>query len=406
MLTLLTGNPRKYEPLAELLDRLEIRAQAPDFELPELQHADFPTVLKHKARRAAEAFGKPCLVDDSGLVLDAYPGFPGPMTRQVCHLLGAAGLERLLAGVTSRGRMVCHLGCLIDGELWQWQGEVAGRLDPSRSAASGAMPLTQWFVPDEDGPSAVFAHRRRALEALGRDLAELRRAFSGQPACGAGEAVPASASCVFCAEFAGSAASVYREILGAEAPSRILHSTKHFVVFPPLGEFVEGGLLLATREHIPSMADLPESYYGELESLMEETARLLAAHYGCPPLFFEHAPAAPGEKGTCCVDHAHLNVFPVRADVHAHLERFPHAALGRMAELKNGRQAYLFLQANDGRRFVYHAGIVPSQYVRRIVTAELGMPQRWHWREYLGLEELKRTQAALAGWRCPDGQTP
>ena len=62
-------------------------------------------------------------------------------------------------------------------------------------------------------------------------------------------------------------------------------------------------------------------------------------------------------------------------------------------------QAYLFLQTNVGTRFVYDAGIVPSQYIRRIVTAELGMPERWHWRDYLGLEELERTAATLAGWR-------
>ena len=67
--------------------------------------------------------------------------------------------------------------------------------------------------------------------------------------------------------------------------------------------------------------------------------------------------------------------------------------------VRSGTRPYLFLQTNEGRRFVYDAGIVPSQYVRRIVTAELGMPERWHWREYLGLEELKRTFAALSGWR-------
>ena len=69
-------------------------------------------------------------------------------------------------------------------------------------------------------------------------------------------------------------------------------------------------------------------------------------------------------------------------------------------------QPYLFLQTNEGRRFVYNAGIVPSQYVRRIVTTELGMPERWHWREYLGLDELKRTFAALSGWRHSRGSAP
>ena len=102
------------------------------------------------------------------------------------------------------------------------------------------------------------------------------------------------------------------------------------------------------------------------------------------------------------MDHAHLNVFPARVDVHAQLRKFPHAEIGPMSDLSASwfrNRPYLFLQTNEGRRFVYDAGIVPSQYVRRIITRELGMPERWHWREYLGLEELKRTFIALSPWR-------
>jgi ATP adenylyltransferase len=174
------------------------------------------------------------------------------------------------------------------------------------------------------------------------------------------------------------------------------------VVFPPLGQFIEGGLLLATGDHRNSMAMLPDAYYAELDRLMAETCDLLAERYGIRPLFFEHAPAAPGDKGTCCVDHAHLNVFPAQVDVHAQLRKFPHVEIGPMSNLSASwfrDRPYLFLQTNEGQRFVYDAGIVPSQYVRRIVTSELGMPERWHWREYPGLDELKCTFAALSGWR-------
>jgi len=407
MLSLLTGNPAKYAPLADLLSQLEIALRVPEFELPESQDEDFLTVLRRKAQSAGEALGGPCLVDDSGLLLDAYPGFPGPLTRSVCRLLGAEGLQRLLAGTTDRARLVCHLGCWLRGELWHWQGEVAGRVDPRRPAGGGPGPLAQWFVPDEPGAAAAYEHRRRALQALRRDLARLRQALGQGPA---GE-IPAPPGrrdlpgCVFCQEFAGHASSIYHQLLGHELPSRIVHATPHFLVFPPLGQFTEGGLLLATREHHRAMACLSEDLYDELERLMQETSDLLLERYGRRPVFFEHAPLAPGDKGTCCVDHAHLNVFPVDVDVHRHLKRFPHTAMGRMHELAEAgprSQGYLFLQTGQGSRFVYDVGIAPSQYVRKIITSQLGQPERWHWREYLGLEELKRTVATLSGWTgCP-----
>jgi len=211
--------------------------------------------------------------------------------------------------------------------------------------------------------------------------------------------------CVFCREFAGHTATVFQELTGGQIPSRILHRTDHFLVFPPLGQFVEGGLLLATGEHLISFAYLPEEYYAELEDLIREIVDQLRRHYGCAPVFFEHAPLAHGEKGTCCVDHAHLNIFPVQVDVHEHLRHFPHFSIGSLRELGeiSARQrGYLFLQNIDGRRYVYQTGVVPSQYIRRIITAKLGMPERWHWREYLGLEELQHTLDTLAAWSSSD----
>jgi len=406
---LLTSNPRKYDPLADVLAGMQISLRKPDFKLPELQDLDFAAVVAHKAKTAAEAMGGPCLVDDAGLLLDAYPGFPGPLTGIVVRSLGAAGIERLLAGEVERARMVCHIGCWIDGRLWHWQGEVAGRLDLRRPVADGPGPLAQWFVPDEPGPCDGYLHRRRALAALGRDIDSLRRHLGTAPGDGADSSVACNRGCVFCQEFDGSGRSIYHEMLGLDLPSRVVHRTEHFVVFPPLGQFIEGGLLLATRDHRISMAALPDAYYADLDRLMAETCDLLAEHYGCRPLLFEHAPVAPGDKGTCCVDHAHLNVFPALVDVHAHLRTFPHVEIGPMSDLSTPRfrdRPYLFLQTNEGRRFVYDAGIVPSQYVRRIVTRELGMPERWHWREYLGLEELKRTFAVLSPWKLSRAPLP
>ncbi len=418
---LLTSNPRKYAPFADLLAGMQISLCKPDFEMPELQVLDFEAAVAHKAKMAAQALGAPCLVDDAGLLLDAYPGFPGPITGNLIGSLGAPGIERLLAGTTDRARMVCHIGCWLDGRLLHWQGEVAGRLDPRRPVAEGPGPLTQWFLPDDAEQLAnlsearqignlphTLLHRRRALAALSRDIDSLRQRLELPATIAAVSPLAYHRECVFCQEFDGSGRSIYHELLGRDLPSRVVHRTKHFLVFPPLGQFIEGGLLLATRDHQFSMATLPEAYYADLERLMAETGELLAQRYGIRPLMFEHAPAAPGDKGTCCVDHAHLNVFPARVDVHAHLSKFPHAEIGPMSNLSASwfrNRPYLFLQSNEGRRFVYDAGIVPSQYVRRIVTRELGMPERWHWREYLGLDELKRTVTALSPWRLSHAST-
>ncbi len=396
MLSIVTGNPKKYLPFSDILRRLQLTVTMPDFEIPEIQHQDFIEVVSEKAREARRLYGAPCLVDDAGLLLDAYPGFPGPITKAVCQSLGSAGFERLLTGTTRRARLQCHLACAIDGKLFHWQGEVPGTVDPSRPTVPGAGVLSGWFVPDDDSLS-VLAHRRRALEAVESDIDELRNLLGQDSDIGTSK----QPSCVFCAELSGDARSVFKQLAGHEIASRIVHRTRYHTVLPPLGQFVEGGLLILANDHQLSFAHLPEERFEDLELVTDDVVKKITKVYGRSPVIFEHGPMCSAEKGTCCVDHAHLNVFPVKVDVHARLKHFPHrsaANFQQLTELGQRQRPYLFVQGNDGRRRVYEVDTVPSQYIRKIITAEIGCPERWHWREYLGLEEMKKTLAALSDW--------
>ncbi len=175
MLTLVTSNPAKYAPFASDLERLRLTIEPPAQSLPELQSLSFAETLTAKARAAAALFGRPVLVDDSGLVLEAYAPFPGPLTATVLRSLGVTGLRRLLAGTSDRAAMECHLGCWLNGALRNWTGAVQGRIDLSRPPRDERMPLSDLFIPDPSeapGPSGspigqpTLSHRARALAAL------------------------------------------------------------------------------------------------------------------------------------------------------------------------------------------------------------------------------------------------
>src|ERR1700689_3051776 len=108
MLTLVTSNPAKYAPFASDLERLRLKLEPPAQPLPEIQSLNFTETLTAKARAAADLFGRPVIVDDTGLVLEAYAPFPGPLTATVLRSLGTAGLRRLLAGASDRAVMECN----------------------------------------------------------------------------------------------------------------------------------------------------------------------------------------------------------------------------------------------------------------------------------------------------------
>ena len=403
MLTLVTANPAKYAPFVRDLERWRIAVEPPRQPLPELKCRSFAEALANKARAAAAMFGQPVLVDDAGLVLEAYRPFPGPLTSAVVPSLGVAGLERLLRGVTDRATMECHIGCWTDGGLRQWSGAVQGRIDASRQPRDGRMILSDLFVPDPPGVAGELPHRARALAELAKDVFDLHLSLAPAPAPGAESQActgqPAY-QCPFCTEFADAGLSLFGRMLGERLPARVVYEDEHFLVLPPLGEFIEGGLLLLAREHRPAFSHLRPELYERLERLVAAIGSVLAERWGVAPLVFEHGPGLGGTKGGCCVDHAHFNIFPARVAVGPQLAGRMSLGIGRLsglARLRSAEFGYLFVQENDGSRRAYDGQDAPTQLVRRLVTTSLGLPDRWHWRDYPGTDELVATYHALKG---------
>lgn len=401
MLTLVTTNPAKYEPFARDLEEMRIELAAPGATVPELQSLSFAEALSHKARALAQQFGRPVLVDDAGLVLEAYDPFPGPLTSVVLQHVGRKGLERMLTGVTNRARMECHLGWWGGDGLRSWSGSVQGRVEPARKVSNKRMLLSDLFVPDEAEPAAPLAHRRRALAELRLSAFELHLESAGQVGTGEFDCpVQPSNQCPFCIELEDGNPTIFSEMVGDRLLSRVLYQDNDFVVMPPVGQFIEGGLLLLSRQHFPSFAWLPLEKFVRLEALLSIIRRELQVLWGTAPIVFEHGPAADRTKGVCCVDHAHFNIFPARADIHPHLEYRMNMELDSVAQLTRLRSAefgYLLVQENDGCMRAYDGHLVPTQLIRRIITQQLGLAERWHWKDYPGVDELVATYAALDG---------
>ena len=397
MLTLVTSNPLKYAPFADILERCRIVLEPPKGPLPELQAASFTETLAAKAQAASAMFGRPVLVDDAGLTLKAYEPFPGPLTSVVLRSLGVDGLKRLLTGVSDQAAMECHIGCWIDGSLRSWSGRLEGRLDLSRIPKNPRMILSDIFVPNEGIPGAELPHRARSLRALEGEALDLHlRLHTPLTGCD----VQAGWQCPFCLEMDDPARSIFATMMQGRLESRIIYEDEDFVVMPVLGQFTEGGLLLLARAHIPSFAHLEPKLFPRLEQLFKVIGEALQAKWGVPPLFFEHGPSSQTSKGGCCVDHAHFNIFPARASIRPQLHsrmQLPLQSLSELQRLRNAEFGYLFVQENDATRNVFDGLNAPSQLVRRIITSQIGRPERWHWRDYPGCDELLATYHALNG---------
>ena len=169
-----TSNPNKAREAAEILG---IELVNVDLDLPELQALDVAQVAANKAATAREALGfpdSPVLVEDSGLLVEAWNGLPGALTKWFLRSVGNEGLLRMLAGEEDRAaRAVCAVAvAATDGSVRAFVGEVGGSIayQPRGSAGFGWDPI---FVPS--GHAETYAelgarkhedsHRARALKA-------------------------------------------------------------------------------------------------------------------------------------------------------------------------------------------------------------------------------------------------
>jgi XTP/dITP diphosphohydrolase len=176
-----TTNEHKRREVQEILGFALERA---DLDLPEIQAIDPAEVAAEKASAAHEALGRPeppVLVEDSGLMVDAWDGFPGALTKWLIGSVGNEGLLRMLAPDEGRSaKAVCVVALAeADGSVRTFRGEVPGVLaqEPRGAGGFGYDPV---FVPEwssmtyaEMGEGKnTDSHRARAFRAVREWLGE------------------------------------------------------------------------------------------------------------------------------------------------------------------------------------------------------------------------------------------
>jgi XTP/dITP diphosphohydrolase len=170
-----TTNEHKRREVQEILG---VELWSADLDLPEIQAIDPAEVAAEKASAARKALGDPdlpVLVEDSGLMVDAWGGFPGALTKWVMKSVGNEGLLRMFApGEDRSARAVCVVALAeADGKVRTFRGEVRGTVAES-PRGEGGFGYDPVFVPHwssityaemGEGKNAD-SHRARAFRAV------------------------------------------------------------------------------------------------------------------------------------------------------------------------------------------------------------------------------------------------
>lgn len=175
---LVTGNAGK---LAEARRLAGFELDARSIDLPEIQAASVAEVATAKAEEARRRLGRPVIVDETSLELDALGGFPGPLIHWLLAAVGAEGIARLAHSMGNPGAVArCRLQLLAGDRRVHGEGAVRGRIAPV-PRGDGGFGWDSVFVPD--GAELTWAqtpaaqkdresHRARAWRDLLRRLRE------------------------------------------------------------------------------------------------------------------------------------------------------------------------------------------------------------------------------------------
>jgi XTP/dITP diphosphohydrolase len=173
-----TSSDHKYEEAREVLAEFGVELMRLSIDRVEIQ-ADDPELIAEYSLRVLDV-DVPILIEDAGLYIDKYYGFPGPYSSYALRTIDNEGILKLMEGEKERGARYLSAVAFRDGDTSvTFTGEVVGRIAMEMRGTNG-FGYDPIFMPDEgDGRTfgemsaaekARISHRARAFRKLGEWL--------------------------------------------------------------------------------------------------------------------------------------------------------------------------------------------------------------------------------------------
>jgi len=141
MLHYVTTNPGKLQEARQYLGEETITDY--DYDYTEIQSESLAAIAAEGAREAYREVGGPVVVDDSGLFMNAFDGFPGPYSSYVEDKLGIETVWDLAQTIADRAASFRCVMAYCDGHAVDQLAE-PGRVDAGD-------PPVRLFVGTVDG---------------------------------------------------------------------------------------------------------------------------------------------------------------------------------------------------------------------------------------------------------------
>jgi ATP adenylyltransferase len=189
---------------------------------------------------------------------------------------------------------------------------------------------------------------------------------------------PSAGGCRFC--------TVGTDLRNVAFSDRPLVSTPEYSVIASLGSLVAGWTLVVPRDHVLNLATKYHEH--EFTRLRTSLVARIEDEFSCSVRIFEHGAVKTGSQTGCGVDHGHLHVVPYPRSLEPHLlasGTWIRAATSEIRRIAGDREYLFYSDAaiSDDPKGVLHLVDVPvSQFFRRILATDLGIPEAFDYRTH------------------------
>jgi len=150
---------------------------------PEFQAESLEITIIPGLQWAVSRFGRPVMIDDSGLFVDALKGFPGVYSSYVFRTVGCDGVLSLMKGVKDRSaRFECCIGFMLPGKDPFVAKAIAKGSISMKKVGTGGFGYDPIFIPDgyqktyaqiEIEEKNKISHRGKAIAIFLKELPRL-----------------------------------------------------------------------------------------------------------------------------------------------------------------------------------------------------------------------------------------
>lgn len=191
---------------------------------------------------------------------------------------------------------------------------------------------------------------------------------------------PSEEDCILCKIYNN------RECKGKKPMDMVIYESENFYVCPAKGALVPGYLMICPKEHILSIAALPENQRQEFEQVLRDVSYILRSIYKTGIMMFEHG---SGVHGMCkhekSIVHAHLHILPTQVRLSdAEMMKIKMHATSYADINQYDKVPYFWYINQEGKQMITANPevYIPRQYARQILAESLGIRgELWNWRK-------------------------